>query len=67
MTGNDDLAERVARIVQLEEAAAEAAADVKAAYDAAASAGYTKSALKKAISIHKLSPDKRKANESEQL
>lgn len=63
---NSDLRARAERIAQLEEAAKDARDDVKAAYDAAASAGYTKTALRKAVRINGLSADKRAKHDSEQ-
>lgn len=63
---NSDLKERAARLVQLEEAAEEAKLDVKAAYDAAASAGYTKAALKKAIKLYRMDGDRRAKHDNEQ-
>ena len=64
---NSDLRDRAERLVQLEEAAEEARLDVKAAYDAAASAGYTKAALRKAVKIHRLSADRRAKHDSAQM
>lgn len=64
---NSDLRERAERIAKLEEIATEAKADVKAAYDAARSAGYTPSALRKAIKIHTLDASKRAKHDSEQM
>ena len=58
MTTNSDLRERAERIAKLEEIATEAKADVKAAYDAARSAGHTPSALRKAIENHTLDDSK---------
>ena len=40
--------------------------DLKAAYDAAASAGYTKAALKRAIKLHRMDADKRAKHDSAQ-
>jgi uncharacterized protein (UPF0335 family) len=67
MTTNSDLRQRALRIIQLEEAAEEAKADVKAAYDAAASVGFTKKALRAAIKIHRLDADKRAKFDSAQM
>lgn len=64
---NTDLRERAERLAQLEETAAEAKADVKAAYEAAKSAGYTVTALRKAIKIHGLTAEKRTKHDSEQM
>ena len=63
---NSDLRERAERIAKLEEIASEAKADVKAAYDAAKSAGYSASALRKAIKVHTLTADKRAKFDTEQ-
>jgi len=64
---NSDLRERAERIAKLQEIADEAKADVKAAYDAAASAGYTKSALRAAIKIHGLDATKRAKHDAAQM
>ncbi len=53
---NSDLRERALRLIELEEKA----------YDAAASAGYTKAALKRAIKLHRMDADKRAKHESAQ-
>lgn len=66
MTTNSDLRARAERIAQLEEAAKDARDDVKAAYDAAKSAGYTPSALRKAIKVHTMDASKRAKHDSEQ-
>lgn len=63
---NSDLRERALRLIELEEAAEEARLDVKAAYDAAESAGYTKKALKRAVKLHRMDQEKRAKHESEQ-
>jgi uncharacterized protein (UPF0335 family) len=63
---NSDLRERALRLIQLEEKAEDAKLDLKAAYDAAASAGYTKAALKRAIKLHRMDADKRAKHESAQ-
>lgn len=49
---NSDLRERAGRLAHLTEIAEEARLDLKAAYDAAASQGYSKAALRKAVKIH---------------
>lgn len=64
---NSDLKERALRIIQLEEAAEEAKLDVKAAYDAAESVGYTKKALRQAVKLHRMDADKRAKHDSNQL
>jgi uncharacterized protein (UPF0335 family) len=63
---NSDLRERALRLIELEEKAEDAKLDLKAAYDAAASAGYTKAALKRAIKLHRMDADKRAKHESAQ-
>jgi uncharacterized protein (UPF0335 family) len=64
---NTDLKERAQRLIELEERAEDAKLDLKAAYDAAASAGYTKAALKRAIKLHRMDADKRAKHESAQM
>lgn len=64
---NSDLKQRALRLIDLETAAKEAKADVDAACAAAASAGYTKAALKKAIKIHTLEPEKRARHDAAQM
>ena len=64
---NSDLSTRAARLIELEEAAEDAKLDLKAAYDAAASAGYTKAALKRAIKLHRMDADKRAKHDSQQM
>ncbi len=64
---NSDLRERAARLAKLEEAVTEAKLDLKAAYDAAASDGFNKAALKKAMKIHGMDQDKRAKHDSAQM
>lgn len=64
---NSDLRERAERIAKLEETAKEASEDVKAAYAAAASAGFNKAALRKAMKVHTLDAAKRAKYDSEQM
>jgi len=64
---NSDLRERALRLIELEERAEDAKLDLKAAYDAAASAGYTKAALKRAIKLHRMDADKRARHDSAQM
>jgi uncharacterized protein (UPF0335 family) len=64
---NSDLRERALRLIELEEKAEDAKLDLKAAYDAAASAGYTKAALKSAIKLHRMDADKRAKHDSAQM
>ena len=63
---NSDLRERALRLIELEERAEDAKLDLKAAYDAAASVGYTKAALKRAIKINRMDADKRAKHDSDQ-
>lgn len=56
---NSDLRERAERIAKLTETVDEAKEDLRAAYDAAASAGYSKAALRRAIKVHTMPADKR--------
>lgn len=63
---NSDLRERADRLSKLHEDVAEAQAELKAAYAAAASAGYSKAALRKAVKIHALEGPKRAKYDSEQ-
>ena len=63
---NSDLHDRAKRLIELEEVAEDAKFDLKAAYDAAARAGYTKAALKRAIKLHRMDADKRAKHDSAQ-
>lgn len=67
MTKNSDLQSRALRIVQAEEAVEDAKADLKALYEEAASTGYSKAVLKRAIKIHRLESGKRQKHDSEQM
>lgn len=64
---NSDLRDRAARLMHLEEQLEDAKLDLKAAYEAAASAGYTASALKEAIKRHRMDATKRAKIDSRQL
>ena len=64
---NSDLRQRAQRIIDLEAAAKEAKLDVDAAYEAAASAGYTKAALKEAIKVHTMDANKRAKRDARQM
>ena len=64
---NSDLRERADRLAKLHEDVEEAQAELKGAYDAAASAGYSKAALKKAMKIHTLDAAKRAKHDSAQM
>lgn len=64
---NSDLRARAERLAKLHEAVDEATADLKAAYVAAASDGYSKTALRKAMKIHGLTADKRAKYDTEQM
>lgn len=67
MTSNSDLTRRAREIISREEAVEQAKEDLKAAYDAAESVGFTKKALKAAIKIHRLDADKRAKHDSAQM
>lgn len=67
MTSNSDLQRRALEIISREEAVETAKEDLKAAYDAAESVGFTKKALKAAIKIHRMDADKRAKFDSTQL
>ena len=56
---NSDLRERAERLAHLTEIAEEARLDLKAAYDAAASQGYSKAALRRAVKIHMMDQARR--------
>jgi len=66
MTSNSDLKRRAMEIIKRHEAVEEAKEDLKAAYDAAESVGFTKKALRAAVKIHRLDAEKREKHESEQ-
>lgn len=67
MSTNSDLRERAERLAKLTEAAEEARLDLKAAYDAAASQGYSKAALRKAVKIYMLDAAKRARHDQQQM
>ncbi len=56
---NSELCWRAEQISRLEEQAVDIKSDIKAAYAAAASAGFNPTALKSAIKVSKLDADKR--------
>ena len=60
-------ARRAREIISREEAVEHAKEDLKAAYDAAESVGFTKKALRAAIKIHRLNADKRQKHDAGQL
>lgn len=64
---NTDLPERARRIAALVSQRDEIQADIKDEYDAAKSAGFTVTALKKAIKVYMMDSAKRERHESEQL
>lgn len=64
---NSDLRQRAQEIARLHDAAEEAKQILAEAYDAAASDGYSKPALRKAVKGFRLTPDKREAYHAEQL
>lgn len=63
---NSDLRARAQEITRLQEAADEAKTMLKEAYDAAASDGYSKTALRKAIKIASLDAERRQKHDTEQ-
>jgi uncharacterized protein (UPF0335 family) len=67
MTSNSDLKTRALEIIRRHEAVEEAKEDLKAAYEAAESVGFTKKALRAAIKIHRLDADKRAKHDSAQM
>lgn len=64
---NSDLRQRAESLTRLHEAVEAAQADLKQAYDDAASAGYTKAVLRKALKIHTLDSDKRAKHDRDQM
>ena len=67
MKPNSDLRQRAESIMRLEEQRDELTADIKAAYDAAASVGFNKAAMKRAIKISRMDATKRAKHDSSQL
>lgn len=67
MTTNSDLRQRAESILRLIEQRDELTADIKAAFDAAASVGFNKTAMRKAIKIASMSSDKRAKHDTEQM
>lgn len=65
MTTNSDLKQRAESILRLIEQRDELTADIKAAFDAAASVGFNKTAMRKAIKIAGMSSDKRAKHEQD--
>lgn len=63
---NSDLRQRAESIMRLMEQRDELTMDIKAAFDAAASVGFNKAAMRKAIKVAALDADKRAKHESEQ-
>lgn len=63
---NSDLRSRAESIMRLMEQRDELTMDIKAAFDAAASVGFNKQAMRKAIKVAALDADKRAKHESEQ-
>ena len=66
MKSRSDLRQRAESLAKLQEAVEEARLDLKAACDSAKSAGYSASALRKAIKVHTMTAEKRAAYEDEQ-
>lgn len=67
MTTNSDLKRRALEIIERHEAVDEAKEDLKAAYDAAESVGFTKAALRAAIKIHRMDAEKRQKHDAAQM
>jgi uncharacterized protein (UPF0335 family) len=65
MTTNSDLRQRAQSILRLMEQRDELTADIKAAFDAAASVGFNKTAMRKAIKVAAMSSDKRAKHEAD--
>lgn len=63
---NSDLRARALTISALIEQRDDISAEIKACYDSAASAGFNKSAMRKAIKVAGMSDEKREKHESEQ-
>jgi uncharacterized protein (UPF0335 family) len=63
---NSDLRQRAQEIARLHDVAEEAKQILAEAYDAAASDGYSKPALRKAVKIYRMEPDKRAKFDGEQ-
>jgi uncharacterized protein (UPF0335 family) len=64
---NSDLKQRAESIMRLMEQRDEISADIKAAFEAAASVGYNSKAMRKAIKLASMDADKRAKHESEQM
>lgn len=65
MIQNSDLRDRAQSILRLMEQRDDLTADIKAAFDAAASVGFNKSAMRKAIKVAAMSSDKRAKHEQD--
>lgn len=66
MITNSDIRARAQTIQSLIEQRDDITAEIKACYDSAASAGFNKSAMRRAIKITTMDADKREKHESEQ-
>lgn len=64
---NSDLRARALTISALIEQRDDISAEIKACFDSAASAGFNKSAMKKAIKITTMDADKREKHDTEQM
>lgn len=64
---NSDLKARAMTIQALLEQRDDISAEIKACFDSAASAGFNKSAMKKAIKITSMDADKRAKHDTEQM
>lgn len=67
MRSNSDLRSRAESIMRLMEQRDELTMDIKAAFDAAASVGFNKAAMRKAIRIAGMDATKREKHNSEQM
>lgn len=67
MRSNSDLRSRAESIMRLMEQRDELTMDIKAAFDAAASVGFNKQAMRKAIRIASMDATKREKHNSEQM
>jgi len=64
---NSDLKGRAQTIQSLIEQRDDISAEIKACYDSAASAGFNKSAMRRAIKITTMDADKREKHDTEQM
>lgn len=67
MKSNSDLRQRAESIMRLMEQRDELTADIKAAFDAAASVGFNKAVMRKAVRVAAMDAAKRAKHDNEQL